>query len=96
MANLLVKEMPQELLAKVNYAAKMAGLTQTAWVIQVLDSTVNGKAKESALPGHTVIVRKRDENSVPINSEHDIKACRVYRCGQCAGMGVKDEKRGLR
>lgn len=26
---------------------------------------------------------------------HDTKSCRVYRCGQCKGLGVKDKGRGL-
>jgi predicted HicB family RNase H-like nuclease len=41
MANLLVKEIEKELLAKVNYAAAMANLTQREWVIQKLEEAVS-------------------------------------------------------
>jgi hypothetical protein len=27
--------------------------------------------------------------------DHDVKRCRVYRCGRCENLGVKDAKRGL-
>jgi len=27
---------------------------------------------------------------------HDTKHCRVYRCGRCSGLGVKDAQRGLK
>lgn len=26
---------------------------------------------------------------------HDVRGCRVYRCGRCAGLGVEDAGRGL-
>ena len=28
--------------------------------------------------------------------DHDPKTCRLYRCGLCGGLGVKDAKRGLK
>src|SRR5580693_1142814 len=51
------------------------------------------------------LIENRDEvadviASSPImsamNKGHDVKRCRVYRCGRCEGLGVKDSNRGLK
>ena len=31
----------------------------------------------------------------PDGDGHPTKTCRIYRCGQCAALGVKDKNRGL-
>jgi hypothetical protein len=49
MANLLIKDMENSLLAKVNYAARMAGKTQTQWVIEVLTEASDGNGPNGVL-----------------------------------------------
>lgn len=46
MANLLVKEISTELLAEVNYAARMAGKTQREWVIEILERATSSERTE--------------------------------------------------
>ncbi len=93
MANLLIKDMDNSLLAKVNYAARMAGKTQTQWVIEVLTEASDGNGPNGP---NGVLVR----GSVPRREgqggtgkagrrPHDPKTCVVYRCSLCLAAGKK-------
>lgn len=67
MANLLIKEVPKELLAKVGYLAKISNQTQREFVIQVLEEKINGRGEGGVardgvrMRGSTEVRPKRPE-----------------------------------
>jgi undecaprenyl pyrophosphate synthase len=86
-----VLRVPVKQYGEASRVAKVEGKSLNRWFL----GRIFGEDSLLKLPGEVVMVRRRDTNSIPV-TQHDTKNCRVYRCGVCAGMGGKDEKRGLK
>jgi hypothetical protein len=76
-----------ELLKDMQVACAVAGVSQKEFVLAAIRLhclTETGQLGRM----QTVLV----DEEVPVNSfvpEHDVKACRVYRCAQCIALGKK-------
>jgi len=81
--NLNIRHFPDELGKRIKLEAFKAGVTIQEWVTNALRAAVGYFE-----PG------KKVNPPVRAASGHDVKSCRVYRCGLCKAAGVKG-KRGL-
>ena len=106
MADLSLKQLDDGLMKAVKLAAFTAGKSQRDFVIQVLSEAVNGNVASGAKGGKGV--RRQLDNSRQVAEsiaespiarrvfKHDVAGCKVYKCGMCSSLGVKDSQRGLK
>lgn len=73
--------------ARVKKAAEDEGISTNEYIVRLLELEENPRVGKSMTDLAKIIEQR--------SRDHDTKSCRLYGCGTCRVMGVKDVSRGL-
>ena len=91
MAVFNLREIPDELAQAVRVEAAKRAMTLPAWVIE----TVKLRLKQPLTSLDEVRARVKKAKETKKTAKHDTEHCRLYKCGTCKALGVKNKNRGL-